>query len=349
MLMPSIENKLVVAVSIGALFDTHKGDAIYEQEGEAAYRAYQDKYENTPFKPGPLFPFIKRLLKFNELFTDLQPVEVVLFSRANLISGLRLERSLKAYHLPIERGLLYNGDETLQYMQPFNVSVFFSSKKDIVLKALMNGLPAAYVPTGRVNQDEDNDDLRIALDFDCIVAGDESEQVYRTKGLQAMYDYEAGRPDEPLDAGPFKDFLKGISYLQQLEKEYQKDHPDYKKRLHCAIATARGLNCSSRVIRTLQHFNIVPDKSMFMGGLPKSIVLSKFRPHVFIDDTEKNVEDVRCVTPAAAFAPLMEAKASDKRRERRDTEIHFRPVQVLLPEDVAVERVEIQSERYRYK
>ena len=43
-----IEDKLVIAVSSSALFDMQASDAIFKQEGESAYREYQQNHIDDP-------------------------------------------------------------------------------------------------------------------------------------------------------------------------------------------------------------------------------------------------------------------------------------------------------------
>ena len=45
-----IEDKLVIAVSSSALFDMQASDAIFKQEGESAYREYQQNHIDDPLE-----------------------------------------------------------------------------------------------------------------------------------------------------------------------------------------------------------------------------------------------------------------------------------------------------------
>lgn len=62
----SLERKLVVAIASSALFDLAESDAIFQRDGEDAYRQYQREHENDVLQPGVAFQFIKRLLALNE-------------------------------------------------------------------------------------------------------------------------------------------------------------------------------------------------------------------------------------------------------------------------------------------
>ena len=85
-----IEDKLVIAVSSSALFDMQASDAIFKQEGESAYREYQQNHIDDPLGKGVAFPFVKRLLDLNKSFTKEQPIEVILFSKNSPEAGLRV-------------------------------------------------------------------------------------------------------------------------------------------------------------------------------------------------------------------------------------------------------------------
>ena len=76
-----IEKKLVIAVSGSAVFDMVAADQIFRTEGEDAYRKYQLEHVNKPFNKGVAFPFVKRLLGLNEIYSKEQPVEVIVLSR----------------------------------------------------------------------------------------------------------------------------------------------------------------------------------------------------------------------------------------------------------------------------
>ena len=82
-----IEDKLVIAVASSALFRLDVADEIYRSKGLSAYRKYQREHEDTVLEPGIAFPFIRRFLKFNEIFPETKPVEVVLLSHNDPDTG----------------------------------------------------------------------------------------------------------------------------------------------------------------------------------------------------------------------------------------------------------------------
>ncbi len=50
---------------------------------------------------------------------------------------------------------------------------------------MARGLPAGRVLGAAVDDDPEDRDLRIAFDFDGVLAGDESERVFQEGGLEA--------------------------------------------------------------------------------------------------------------------------------------------------------------------
>lgn len=93
-----IEDKFVVAIASSALFDLSESDKVFQEEGEEVYRKYQREHENIIFNKGVAFPLIRRLLSVNVDFpTDEAPVEVVLLSRNDPDTGLRVFKSIQHY------------------------------------------------------------------------------------------------------------------------------------------------------------------------------------------------------------------------------------------------------------
>ena len=105
-----IEQKLVVAVASSALFQLDEADAVFRTEGVRAYRAYQRKHESDVLAPGIAFPFVRRLLELNRVFPENEPVEVVLLSRNDNDTGMRVFNSIEHYELGIIRAAFTRGN-----------------------------------------------------------------------------------------------------------------------------------------------------------------------------------------------------------------------------------------------
>src|SRR3954454_16289483 len=99
----SVEGKLVVAISSRALFDFEEENRIFERDGEDAYIALQYGRLDVPAREGVAFPLVKKLLACNT--AEAQRVDVVVPSKNDPVSGLRVFRSEKMAGLQIERGV----------------------------------------------------------------------------------------------------------------------------------------------------------------------------------------------------------------------------------------------------
>ncbi len=279
-----IEKKLVIAVASSALFDLTESDSIFKAKGEQAYKDYQKKHVDRTFEKGVAFPFVSRLLRLNDSFPEEQPVEVVLMSRNSPETGMRAFNSIKQYGLNITRAGFSSGSPHFQYLPAFNVSLFLSANEDDVKSALESGIAAGKVLNTKAVDDEGDAELRIAFDFDGVLADDEAEKVYKETGLATYHQYETEHAAEPLHSGPVIELLKKISYYQKLEQRKLKDDPTYTRILKTAIVTARNAPAHERMINTLNHWKVDVDEAFFLGGIDKARVLNIMKPHIFFDD-----------------------------------------------------------------
>jgi 5'-nucleotidase len=184
-------------------------------------------------------------------------------------------------------------------MNALNASLFLSANVTDVRKAVEGGLPAGRVfPTSFTDNQEDLE-LRIAFDFDGVVADDSSETVFKRKGLLAFQQSEVDHALEPLRAGPLARFFREIGRLQHLEREKKKKHNRYLPRLRTAIITARNAPAHKRVVATLRSWGIEVDEVFLLGGIAKNRVLKEFKPHIFFDDQLQHIEGVAGATPSA--------------------------------------------------
>jgi 5'-nucleotidase len=295
-----IENKLVVAVASSALFDLSDSDKVFKRKGVDAYRKYQREKEDVKLQPGVAFPLIRRLLRLNDGLTESEaPVEVVLLSRNDPDTGLRVLNSIEKHDLPMSRAIFVSGRSPFRYMNALNASLFLSANVSDVRKAVEAGLPAGRVFPTSFADDPDDAELRVAFDFDGVIADDSSEAVYKKKGLHAFQAAEIRKALAPLKEGPLARFFKEISKLQKFEREKRKKDPKYKPRLRTAIITARSAPAHKRVVSTLRKWGIEVDEVFFLGGIAKSRAMEEFKPHIFFDDQKQHIEGVAGATPSA--------------------------------------------------
>ncbi|MGO4660067.1 5'-nucleotidase, partial [Ensifer sp. 2YAB10] len=167
-----IERKLVVGVASSALFDLAESDQIYRTHGVEEYRDHQERNIDVPLAKGVAFPFIKRFLQINQVFQKQAPVEVVLLSRNSPETGLRVFRSISHYGLDISRAAFMAGRSPHQYIPAFNASLFLTANEVDVQNAIDENYPAGLVLPSKVYDDESDIELRVAFDFDGVIADD---------------------------------------------------------------------------------------------------------------------------------------------------------------------------------
>ncbi|MDE3021828.1 MAG: 5'-nucleotidase [Pseudomonadota bacterium] len=286
-----IERKLVISIASSALFDLSESHNIYLTEGVDAYRIHQEKNIDNPFPKGVAFPFIRRFLNINKAFSKQSPVEVVLLSRNSPETGLRVFRSIRHYGLDITRAGFMTGSSPHEYIPAFNASLFLSANEDDVQMAIDANYPAGVVLPSKVYDDELDGKLRVAFDFDGVIADDEAETVFkRNNNLKEFQAYEIENQSIPHKPGPLADLFKKLSFMQKLEEKRLKEDPDYKKILRIAIVTARNAPAHERVVTTLKEWGVSPDESFFLGGMQKSRILTVLKPHMFFDDQRSHLE-----------------------------------------------------------
>ena len=287
-----IEDKLVIAVSSSALFDLSESHEVFVRQGRKAYKAFQEQHQDKPLGKGVAFPFIKRFLALNQRFPDDLPVEVVLLSRNSASTGKRVFRSIRHHGLDITRAAFMEGESPYEYIPAFNASLFLTANEDDVRSAIAAGHPAGLaLPSAEVNDDQnDVGMLRIAFDFDGVIADDEAETVFKGGDLDAFVEHEVEKSAIPHRPGPLADLFRKLSQLQHLEDDALERDPSYQRALVTAIVTARNAPAHERVIHTLESWGVSANKTFFLGGMEKHRVLSRFKPHIFFDDQRGHLQ-----------------------------------------------------------
>ena len=289
----SLDGKLVVAISSRALFDFEEENQVFEQTDDRAYMKLQLDRLETPAKPGVAFSLVKKLLAFNQV--GAQHIEVVILSRNDPVSGMRVFRSAQHYGLPIQRGSFTRGQAPWRYLKPLNANLFLSTHLSDVRAALDAGVPAAQVyPHSAHASDAHPNEVRIAFDGDAVLFSDEAEQVYQAQGLNAFQQHEKDKASQPLSAGPFKPLLEALHRLQTQGTP--------SMRIRTALVTARSAPAHERAIRTLMNWNVEVDEAMFLGGLEKGEFLREFEPDFFFDDQTGHIESAARHVPAGHVA-----------------------------------------------
>lgn len=294
-----LSTKLVIGIASSALFDLSESDAVFRDRGITAYREHQAERLEEPLVPGVAYPFIRRLLSLNDLADDPSDplVEVIVLSRNSADTGRRIMRSVEHHSLPITRAAFTEGKAPYEYMGAFNMSLFLSAHKASVDEAIALGLPAGQVLTSTFEDDPSDPVLRIAFDFDGVIADDASEQVFAESDLESFQEHETANLTTPHEAGPLKDLLAKINKIQRIEEARQVANPDYLPRLRVALVTARNAPAHERAINSLNAWGLTINDAFFLGGVEKPAVLEVLSPHIYFDDqqahlTSKNVPSV---------------------------------------------------------
>jgi 5'-nucleotidase len=285
--------KLVVAISSRALFDFEEENQLFDSGQASDYMQLQLERLELPARPGVAFSLVKKLLAFNT--PEHQRVQVVVLSRNDPVSGMRVFRSAQAHGLAsVQRGVFTQGAAPFRYLRPLGAHLFLSANAADVNEALAMGFPAARVATQSAQASALHPhEVRIAFDGDAVLFSDEAERVYQSAGLDAFQAHEREKALQPLPAGPFKPFLTALHRLQHSQHQ---DAPEM--RIRTALVTARGAPAHERALQTLMSWHIAVDEAMFLGGLPKGEFLREFEPDFFFDDQTGHVSAAAVHVPS---------------------------------------------------
>ncbi|MDT0165737.1 5'-nucleotidase [Actinotalea sp. AC32] len=295
-----LDDRLVVGIASSALFDLTDSDQVFRTQGEAAYRRYQEEHLNDTLEPGEAYPFIRRLLSLNDLADapDDPLVEVIVLSRNDPDTGLRVMKSIEAHCLPITRAVFMQGRSPHKFMPAFNMSLFLSASARDVKEAVSAGLPAGQVLQSPAVEEDESGDLRIAFDFDGVLADDASEGVMQEGGLPAFHAHEVANLTTPHTPGPLEPFLAAINRIQDREEARRLEDPEYRARVHVAIVTARNAPSHERAVASLKRWGVRVNDAFFLGGVEKARVLGILKPHIFFDDQKGHLEGAAKVAPS---------------------------------------------------
>ena len=133
----TLDGQLVVAISSRALFDFEEENQIFEAgmtaepppgvKKDAAYMKLQLERLDVPAKQGVAFPLVKKLLAFNT--PEAHRVEVVILSKNDPVSGLRVFRSAQREGLRVERGVFTRGRQPYKYLDALRANLFLSANE----------------------------------------------------------------------------------------------------------------------------------------------------------------------------------------------------------------------------
>ncbi|GAA4989091.1 5'-nucleotidase [Pseudonocardia tropica] len=286
-----LDERLVVGVSSSALFNLAESDEFFQAHGEIAYREYQDKHLGDILQPGVAFPFITRLLQLNDLRPEDPLVEVIVLSRNDPNTGLRVMRSIEHHDLPITRSVFTQGRAPYAYIEALSMSLFLSGNRPDVEAAIRAGFPAGHVLPSAAKYDDTDQSLVIAFDFDGVLASDEAERVFRSSGnILNYFEHESTHKDDPLTPGPLKHLLADLNRVQQIEENRRASDPTYVQRLRIALVTARNAPAHERAVHSLRDWGVNVNDAFSLGGIEKARILKVMKPHIFFDDQTAHLD-----------------------------------------------------------
>ncbi len=293
----SLKDTLVVGISSTALFDLSEPDRLYREARESIgddqaitkYREMMRETENDPLGPGTGMQVVKALLELNQHGDDDSSplVQVVVMSRNSPETGVRILNNIELAKLKIPRTVFTGGETVTDYLDAYNVDLFLTtSAKDaeVVADSKVCAVALLKDPPKQANK-ENLTQVRLAFDGDAVLFSDESEHIYKTKGLDVFLRKEKDLKDQPMDPGPFAGFLRKLARLQERLPFQMENSP-----IRIAIVTARNAPADIRVIKTLRDWGVYADAAFFMGGISKTEVLKAFKPHIFFDDQDVHLD-----------------------------------------------------------
>jgi len=312
-----LSTTLVVGISATALFDLSAEDAVFRQQTAEdpvramdVYRRTMQERENDDLALGTGYHLVEALLKLNRFQKEGDPplTEVVVMSRNSPETGLRVLNNIRRLRLPITRFAFTGGEPVVDHLDAFDVDLFLSTNASDVQKVIDSRLCAGAVLTAPPVPIEKltTDQVRIAFDGDAVLFSDESELVFKTKGLKEFQTVEDAQQDIPLKEGPYASLLVKLSKLQERLPGRVELSP-----VRIALVTARNSPAEMRVIKTLRHWGVYVDEAFFLGGVEKTKVLKAFKPHIFFDDQDVHLDAASKIVPAGKVPYLTDSKLRD--------------------------------------
>lgn len=285
---------LVIGISSRALFNLEQENKIFEEQGVEAYEAFQVEHESEILQKGSAFQLVKAFLSLNNIREE-RLVEVIVMSRNNPNTSLRIFNSIQDYGLDITRAALTGGATIAPYLKAFKTDLFLSANAEDVQAAINSGIAAGRILTGVAHADckRKIDQIRIAFDGDAVLFSAESEKIYQKMGMQAFAEHERDNANNPMEKGPFANFLSTLSHVQELFKD-----SDIQP-VRTALVTSRNAPAHERAIKTLRNWGVHINEAFFLGGVSKTEVLAAFGAHIFFDDQDVHTEPASTVVPSA--------------------------------------------------
>ena len=300
----NLKETLVIGISATALFDLSESDKLFQDEFKKdpdnaieTYRKHMLENEEKKLEEGIGFPLVKALLNLNKYQKSDEPplVEVVVMSRNSPETGIRVLNAIRNIGLNITRSAFTAGESSADYLEAFDVDLFLTTNENDAQKVIDSRVCASAVlstpPEYKCEIPEDQ--VRIAFDGDAVLFDESSELVYKDQGMKAFHENESTSQNVPMNEGPFANFLKKLSKLQERLPMKVEFSP-----VRIALVTARNSPSDLRVIKTLRHWGVYVDEAFFLGGVEKSNILKAFKAHIFFDDQDVHLKTSSLIVPS---------------------------------------------------
>jgi 5'-nucleotidase len=274
----SIKNKLVIAVTTRALFDLEEENRIFEENGLEEYSKYLCEHEMVVLEKGTAFALIEMFLNLNKAFKE-SIVEIIIMTRNKPCNGIRISNSIKKYALEIGSIAYTGGEPLVKYFEPYNIDLFLSKNEGDVQDSINTGVAAALLYDIPKDFQPNDNEIRIAFDADAVIFSEESELIYKKKGLDSFIEHEQRNAMKSLPEGPFGQFIQILSGLKV----------KCPGKIKIAIVTSRSSSVQDRVNLTLREWGVDVDEAFFLGGKNKKSFLKSYNPHMFFDDQDAHV------------------------------------------------------------
>jgi len=313
-----LSDTLVIGITATALFDLSEADKVFrakfDEDEETAieeYRSYMLEHENDTLNDGTGMPLVAALLNLNKYQPkDESPlIDVVIMSRNSPETGLCVLQNIRERGIDIIRHAFTGGEPVIDYLDAFDVDLFLTtniSDAQQVIDGKKCAVAVVKAPPGDPAAIP-KEQVRIAFDGDAVLFDQESEIVYKTKGLEHFQESENIQQDHPMTEGPYAAFLKKLSRLQERLPFKVELSP-----IRIAIITARSAPAEMRVVKTLRHWGVYVDETFFLGGVEKMKILEAFKPHIFFDDQELHLEKVANIIPSGKVPYLSDSPLNIK-------------------------------------
>ena len=223
-------------------------------------------------------------------------MEVVILSRNDPVSGMRVFRSAQHYGLPIQRGVFTRGESPWRYLKPLAANLFLSTNEPDVRSALelpacplracthIRRAPPTHTPTKCASPSTATRCCSPTKPSVCTKAA----------GSTPSRPTSARRRKRPSPPARSSRCCRRLQLLQKASNS--------EMRIRTALVTARSAPAHERAIRTLMDWHIEVDEAMFLGGLAKGAFLREFEPDFFFDDQTGHIQNAALHVPSGHVA-----------------------------------------------